>query len=72
MEEVDGFNVQVGEVGIYLDVAAEDGSEGTVLVASKSMGRNNSSSCHCCCGVEISAEFIVLGSWQSVQPAAWG
>jgi len=72
VEEVDGFDIQVGEVGIHLEVAKEGGPEGPVLVGSKSMGRYNSGSCHCCCSMEISAKFIALGSGQSVQPAAWG
>jgi len=72
LEEVDGFDVQVGEVGIDLDAAAEGGPEGPVPVGGKGMGRYDAGSGCCCCSMEISVEVIVLGSWQSVQPLACG
>jgi len=71
-EEVDEFDVQVREVGIDLDAAAEGGPEDPVPVSGKGTGRYDASSGHCCCSMEISMEVIALGSWQSVQPLACG
>jgi len=71
-EEVDGFEFDIGKVGVHLDVVAEGGPECPVVVGSKSSGRYHSGASHCCHSAEISAEFIALGSCQRVQPAAWG
>ncbi len=71
-EEMDGFEFNIGKVGVHLDVVVEGGPECPVLVGGESSGRYDSSMSRCRRSVEISTEFIALGSRQRVQPAAWG
>jgi len=71
-EEEDGVKCVFSEVGVQPQLCAELCPYDPVPVGGKGSRRNDSGAGHCCCSMEVSAEFVALERWQSFQPPTCG